>query len=136
MALPANHVLVWADQFNTNGLPDASKGPATPRPTRPAGTTTSGSAARAKLPGAKGTWPVIWLLGSKGQWPADGQLNHTHANPHTGHDTWPFDAPQYLILNIAIGSALLTFQFATPWKKPPWPCAGLASCEAANAFTD
>lgn len=33
----------------------------------------------------------------------DGQLKHTYANPHTGYDAWPFDNPQYMILNLAIG---------------------------------
>lgn len=126
---------------------------------------------RAKLPGARGTWPAIWMLGSnidKTGWPACGEIdimefvgyepgvvhsnvhtqgfNHKHgngrgqklaladaserfhayavewtpkaldffvdgkkfftcANDGSGVDSWPFDAPQYLILNLAIGGA-------------------------------
>lgn len=33
----------------------------------------------------------------------DGRVYQTYANAHTGHDQWPFDAPQYLLLNLAIG---------------------------------
>jgi beta-glucanase (GH16 family) len=29
----------------------------------------------------------------------------TFKNEHTGVDTWPYDAPQYLILNLAIGGS-------------------------------
>jgi beta-glucanase (GH16 family) len=126
---------------------------------------------RAKLPGGRGTWPAIWMLGSNiGEvgWPACGEIdimeyvghdpgvvhsyvhtrgyNHTRGNGRgarlklpeaetafhvyavewtpehlkffvddmnyftlkndgTGVDSWPFDAPHYLILNLAIGGA-------------------------------
>ena len=126
---------------------------------------------RAKLPGGRGTWPAIWMLGTNMNavgWPACGEIDimeyvgHdpgvVHANVHTrgynhargngrgartalpdaekefhvyavewtpekleffvdeqkyftlendgkGVDSWPFDAPQYLILNLAIGGA-------------------------------
>jgi beta-glucanase (GH16 family) len=126
---------------------------------------------RAKLPGGRGTWPAIWMLGANMNavgWPACGEIDimeyvgHdpgvVHANVHTrgynhskgngrgartplpdaekefhvyavewtpekleffvddqkyftlendgtGVDSWPFDAPQYLILNLAIGGA-------------------------------
>jgi beta-glucanase (GH16 family) len=33
----------------------------------------------------------------------DGQVHFTYPNPGTGPDQWPFDAPQFLILNIAVG---------------------------------
>jgi beta-glucanase (GH16 family) len=33
----------------------------------------------------------------------DGTSYVTYANDHTGVATWPFDAPQYLLLNLAIG---------------------------------
>ena len=33
----------------------------------------------------------------------DGKQVFTCANDRTGVDSWPFDAPQYLILNLAIG---------------------------------
>jgi beta-glucanase (GH16 family) len=125
---------------------------------------------RAKLPGARGTWPAIWTLGTDRQsgWPGCGEIDimehvgfdpgKVHANVHTqkynhtkkngkgsqlnvpdasnafhvyalewypdrldffiddhkyftyenektGSDAWPFDKPQYLILNLAIGGA-------------------------------
>ena len=40
------------------------------------------------------------------QFGMDGQLHHTYPNPKTGVEAWPFDHPQYLILNIAIGGDL------------------------------
>jgi beta-glucanase (GH16 family) len=123
---------------------------------------------RAKLPGGRGVWPAIWMLGTNRNagWPACGEIdimefvgfepdkihgtihtgkyNHvkktqkgatvevkapcddfhiyaiewsadkidffvddqkyfSFANEHTGHDAWPFDQSQYLILNTAIG---------------------------------
>ena len=121
---------------------------------------------RAKMPCGQGTWPAIWTLGSGGAWPDDGELDilehvgsqptrvfstvHTqvsggrgtgaatqladactqfhnyqmhwtadaiefsidgvphyrYANPRQGRSTWPFDAPQFLILNLAIGGDL------------------------------
>ena len=122
---------------------------------------------RAKLPCGVGTWPAIWMLGTGGRWPEDGEIDimeqvgsnpsrvfgtvHTQAgfggnsrggatqvadacsafrnyqmtwtasdirfavdgveyfryvNPRTGQAAWPFDAPQYLLLNIAIGGDL------------------------------
>jgi beta-glucanase (GH16 family) len=36
----------------------------------------------------------------------DGKLHYEYANPGRGSDHWPFDAPQFLILNIAIGGDL------------------------------
>ena len=36
----------------------------------------------------------------------DGKAYHRYANPRTGRAAWPFDAPQYLLLNIAIGGVL------------------------------
>jgi beta-glucanase (GH16 family) len=36
----------------------------------------------------------------------DGKPHHRYANPRTGRAAWPFDAPQYLLLNIAIGGVL------------------------------
>ncbi len=90
---------------------------------------------RAKMPCGKGTWPAIWTLGTKGQWPDDGVVQipdacsafhryQMHWTPNEvvfgvdgkqhvrfpkmagGKDIWPFDHPQYLILNLAIGGDL------------------------------
>lgn len=36
----------------------------------------------------------------------DGVVYHRYRNPGTGRAAWPFDAPQYLLLNIAIGGTL------------------------------
>lgn len=36
----------------------------------------------------------------------DGRIYHRYRNPRTGRAAWPFDAPQYLLLNIAIGGTL------------------------------
>ena len=36
----------------------------------------------------------------------DGVEYYRYANPRAGKVTWPFDAPQYLLLNIAIGGVL------------------------------
>ena len=36
----------------------------------------------------------------------DGKFHHRYVNPRTGRAAWPFDAPQYLLLNIAIGGVL------------------------------
>ena len=219
--VPAGHVLVWADEFNTPGLPDPARWLhdtgrnragwhnnerqyyADKRPENAvvrdgklvitARLESLSSAAdwggqrytsarlisrgladwtygyfevRAKLPCGQGTWPAIWTLGSGGAWPDDGELDileqvgsnparvfstvHTqvsggpgtgaavqvadacsnfhnyqmhwtadaiefavdgvahyrYPNPRQGRSTWPFDAPQFLILNLAIGGDL------------------------------
>lgn len=36
----------------------------------------------------------------------DGKVHFTYRNPGTGVDAWPFDAPQFLILNVAVGGDL------------------------------
>ena len=36
----------------------------------------------------------------------DGRPFHVYANPGAGPDAWPFDEPQYLLLNLAIGGEL------------------------------
>jgi beta-glucanase (GH16 family) len=36
----------------------------------------------------------------------DGVVYYRYVNPGTGMPTWPFNAPQYLLLNIAIGGNL------------------------------
>jgi beta-glucanase (GH16 family) len=218
---PTGYVLVWSDEFSTDGLPDATRWDydternlagwfnnerqyyARARPENSvvangrlritarleslssaadwggqrytsARLLTRGRAdwtygffeVRAKLPCGRGTWPAIWTLGSGGVWPDDGEIDimeqvgsnpsrvfgtvHTkqsagpgtgaatqvpdactafhdyqltwtadgiaigidgvvyyrYANPRAGAATWPFDAAQFLILNIAIGGDL------------------------------
>jgi beta-glucanase (GH16 family) len=219
--VPAGHVLVWSDEFNSDGLPDPShwdydtgrnsvgwfnnerqyyararaenavvsngrlRITARLEELRSAADwggqrytsarlITRGKAdwtygyfeVRAKLPCGRGTWPAIWTLGSGGVWPDDGEIDimeqvgsnpsrvfgtvHTlqsggpgtgadaqvpdactafhnyqlhwtanaiaigidgveiyrYTNPRLGASTWPFDAPQYLLLNVAIGGTL------------------------------
>jgi beta-glucanase (GH16 family) len=223
LTLPSDHVLVWSDEFASDGLPDATKwvhetgrnkqgwynnekqyysGPRLEnarvhdgvltitarkesRSDQPdwGGQTYSSTRLatlgkkdwtygffdiRAKLPCGKGTWPAIWMLGSgPGNWPAqgeldimewvgsrpermfstvhttsgsggngkgadapvadacntfhnyqmywtpqqivfavDGKVHFTYKNPGTGVDAWPFDAPQFMILNVAVGGDL------------------------------
>ncbi len=217
--MPSSYRLVWADEFNTDGLPDSTKWAydternkagwyneelqyyAGPRKenayvqkgrltihTRKESLTqapdyggqkftssrliTRGKRdwtygffeVRAKLPCGRGTWPAIWMLNTPGVWPAGGELDimehvgrepgrvfstiHTAAgsgakgtgdavnipdvcnafhayqmhwtadrirfgvdgivhfeyqNQRTGPEKWPFDTPQFLILNIAVG---------------------------------
>lgn len=36
----------------------------------------------------------------------DGVIYYRYPNPGTGYTTWPFDRPQYLLLNVAIGGVL------------------------------
>ncbi len=219
LQLPADYHLVWADEFDTDGLPDPAKwvhdternkagwyneelqyysGPrkenaiirggrliirarkeSLSRAADWGGQRFTSSRLitrgkrdwiygffdiRAKLPCGKGTWPAIWTLNTPGMWPAGGELDimehvgrdpghvfstvHTasghggsgtgdavriadacrafhnyqmhwtaewvrfgvdgvvhfeYKNPHTGPERWPFDAPQFLILNIAVG---------------------------------
>jgi beta-glucanase (GH16 family) len=221
--VPANYRLVWFDEFNVDGLPDATRwgydiernrlgwynnelqyySAARLENSQVSGGTlritarreslsnaadwggqrytsarliTRGKAAwtygyfevRARLPCGRGSWPAIWTLGTGGLWPDDGELDimeqvgsnptrvfgtvHTlasggtgtggavqvpdacgasafhnyqmhwtadeialafdgvvyyrYANPRAGKPGWPFDAPQYLLLNLAIGGVL------------------------------
>jgi beta-glucanase (GH16 family) len=219
LGVPAGYVLVWSDEFSTDGLPDPSKwgydtgrnkqgwhnrelqyysGPRaenaqvhdgrlviTARKERRADAPdwggqaytsarllTAGKAAwtfgyfevRARLPCGKGTWPAIWMLNSAMVWPEggeldiaelvgreptqvfstvhtasgsggqgsgastevrdactafhtyqmhwtprfarfaiDGKTHFTHVNAGTGKNQWPFDTPQFMILNVAVG---------------------------------
>ena len=220
-AVPAGYALVWADEFDTPGLPDATKwaydvdrnpfgwynnerqyyAAARAENSQVAGgklqitarleelrsaldwggqrytsarLITRGKAqwtygffeVRAKLPCGRGTWPAIWTLGTGGVWPDDGEIDimeqvgsnptrilgtvhslinggpgngsttqvadacsafhdyqmhwtaneitigvdgvvyHRYTNPGTGRAAWPFNAPQYLLLNVAIGGTL------------------------------
>lgn len=218
---PAGYTLVWADEFDTPGLPDATRWAYDTERNRlgwwngerqyyaaarfqnsvveggrlritawreslsslpdwggqaysSARLVTRGNAEwtygffeiRAKMPCGTGTWPAIWMLGAGGVWPDDGEIDivehvgrnagevlgtvhtpltggsgngsriglpsactafhdyqlhwtadeiaigvdgavfHRYRNPRSGRAAWPFDAPQYLLLNIAIGGTL------------------------------
>jgi beta-glucanase (GH16 family) len=220
-AVPNGYTLVWSDEFNTDGLPDASRWDYDTGRNREgwfnnerqyyaaartensvvsngklritakleelrsaadwggqrytsARLLTRGKASwtygffevRAKLPCGRGSWPAIWLLSTSGVWPDGGEIDimeqvgsdpsrvfgtvHTkvsggpgtgsavqvpdactafhdyqltwtvnelaigvdgvvyyrYANPRSGTTTWPFDAPQFMILNVAVGGDL------------------------------
>ncbi len=61
----------------------------------------------------------------------DGVPYYTYANPRAGKTTWPFDAPQYLLLNVAIGGVLggpvddsifpvtMEIDHVKVWQAPP-----------------
>jgi beta-glucanase (GH16 family) len=68
----------------------------------------SGNGTRIQLPTACTAFHDYQLL-----WTADeiaigvdGSVYHRYRNARTGRAAWPFDAPQYLLLNIAIGGTL------------------------------
>ena len=64
-------------------------------------------------------------------WFVNGVAYHRYRNPRTGRVAWPFDEPQYLILNIAIGGTLggpvndtifprtLEVEHVRVWQAPP-----------------
>jgi beta-glucanase (GH16 family) len=222
LTIPADYSLIWADEFDRNGLPDGNKWVydtgmnrqgwhnhelqyysqarlenseakdgkmfITARqeklPTAAdwggqaytsARLITAGKAQwtygffeiRAKMPCGRGTWPAIWMLNLSGEWPAggeldivehvgarpndvfstvhtssgsggngsgsnitltdactafhtyqmdwtstqirfgvDGKVHHAYINQGKGTSQWPFDAPQFLLLNVAIGGDL------------------------------
>ena len=246
LAVPADYKLVWADEFDTPGLPDPARwdydternkagwynnelqyyGRArlensevrdgvlviTARKEKHRSARDWGGQAytsarlytrgraqwtygffsvRAKLPCGPGTWPAIWLLGSEGDWPARGELDmmeqfghdpgrilsttHTTAasgdkgiggstrlsdvctafhdyqmlwtpteirfgidgkehfvyrNEGKGKAQWPYDAPEFLLLNVAIGGSLggpvddsilpvkMEVDYVRVWQKP------------------
>lgn len=67
----------------------------------------NGRGKRLALPNAEAdfhTYAVEWTP-EKLEFFVDGKAFFTCANDGTGVDSWPFDAPQYLILNLAIGGA-------------------------------
>ena len=61
----------------------------------------------------------------------DGNVYYRYANPRAGYATWPFDAPQYLLLNVAIGGDLggavddtifpvtMEIEHVRIWQAPP-----------------
>ena len=68
----------------------------------------SGNGSRTALPTACTAFHDFQL-----HWTADeiaigvnGNVYHRYRNPRSGRAAWPFDAPQYLLLNIAVGGTL------------------------------
>lgn len=51
------------------------------------------------------TYQMHWTA-QQASFGIDGKTHFTYRNAGTGKDQWPFDAPQFLILNIAIGGDL------------------------------
>jgi len=73
-----------------------------------AGSGGHGQGAEIDLPSACGRfhdYQMLWTPDAI-RFGVDGVEHFRYPNPHTGHDAWPFDAPQFLILNIAIGGDL------------------------------
>jgi beta-glucanase (GH16 family) len=48
------------------------------------------------------TYAIDWTK-EKIDFLIDDEVIHSYKNEHTGVDSWPFDSPQYLIINLAIG---------------------------------
>jgi beta-glucanase (GH16 family) len=66
---------------------------------------TSGDGGRLDVPDACTAFHIYALTWTRDAlvMAVDGTPVHRYANPHTGPDAWPFDAPQDLLLNLAIG---------------------------------
>jgi beta-glucanase (GH16 family) len=93
----------------------------------------SGNGSRTPMPTACSAFNDYQLL-----WTADeiaigvnGSVYHRYRNPRTGRAAWPFDAPQYLLLNVAIGGTLggavddsifprtMEIEHVRIWQAPP-----------------
>ena len=73
-----------------------------------AGSGGHGAGAARPLPTACSAWhryQMHWTPQSI-RFGVDGVSHFEYRNPGTGADRWPFDAPQFLILNLAIGGDL------------------------------
>jgi beta-glucanase (GH16 family) len=73
--------------------------------TQSGGIGTGGATRIAKPCTAFHNYQLTWS-GSKILIGVDNVNYYLYNNPHTGYDSWPFDFPQYLLLNIAIGGDL------------------------------
>jgi beta-glucanase (GH16 family) len=62
---------------------------------------------RINIPGASDAFHVYAVEWNASQisFLVDGKTYYTYRNPKTGADAWPFDKPQYLILNLAVGGS-------------------------------
>lgn len=47
-------------------------------------------------------YEMLWT-GEQIKFGVDGTYYYTYTNAHTGHDQWPFDDPEFMLLNLAIG---------------------------------
>jgi len=73
-----------------------------------AGSGGNGVGAATQLPSACSAfhdYQMLWTA-DRVRFGIDGKEHFSYANPRTGKAAWPFDAPQFLILNIAIGGDL------------------------------
>jgi beta-glucanase (GH16 family) len=68
----------------------------------------SGNGARTSVPTACSEFHDYQMLWTPDEisFAVNGRVYHRYPNPRTGRAAWPFDAPQYLLLNIAIGGTL------------------------------
>jgi beta-glucanase (GH16 family) len=75
---------------------------------------------------------IVWTP-ERIEWFFDGELVFSYENDGTGSAAWPFDKPQYLIMNLAIGGswgglkgiddsifpAEFVIDYVRVWKQPP-----------------
>lgn len=69
---------------------------------------TAGDSGRVDIPDACAAfhdYQVLWTP-DRLSFGVDGRVFHTYDNRHVGKEQWPFDAPHYLLLNIAVGGDL------------------------------
>jgi beta-glucanase (GH16 family) len=68
----------------------------------------SGNGSRTALPTACSEFHDYQMLWTPYEisFAVDGRVYHRYPNPRTGRAAWPFDAPQYMLINIAIGGTL------------------------------
>ena len=52
--------------------------------------------------GAFHNYEMLWTAETV-KFGIDGAWYYTYTNAHSGHDQWPFDDPEYLLLNFAVG---------------------------------
>lgn len=96
----AGPVRVWSDEFDhANGRRGRHHG---------AGGQQADAGVATQAPGACSAWHDHQMIRTDDTiaFAADGRTHHRHANPRSASAAWPFDAPQCLLLNIAIGGVL------------------------------
>jgi beta-glucanase (GH16 family) len=75
-----------------------------------AGTSGSGSSTTIANPcSAFHTYHLLWTA-NRLDVGVDGRVYHSYLNDHAGAASWPFNRPQYMLLNLALGG---------PWAGPP-----------------